>query len=264
MPNGHTTRLVTALLLALACAAGRAAADEPPGGLFAPVWPPPPPAGDAPPPPAPDLNPWSEWERAESVPRKVHSQMAGEWGSLTANSVPGDANSPPPWEDPLYQRQWKTDGAWNRPVMGPVFVFGQFGGNGTEVAQQDTKLAGQTGVGCKWSPVQDAEFTVRGGPSVTYTDALRPDRVREKSEWLLEVQAHWPILGKIGLEYQGKAAPALTPLDHDWIDQDFGLAAPFGSNGKVRLGARHHWENVADPKASPDNTQLYFGLELAR
>ncbi len=126
---------------------------------------------------------------------------------LTANSVLGDAANPPPLDDPFQTPEWKTNEDWRCPVMGPLFVFGQFGGGGTEVAQQDTKVAGQTGLGCKWSPLQDAELTVRSGPSVTYTDPLRPDRVRERSEWLMEVQARWPIYGPIGLEIQGKAAP---------------------------------------------------------
>ncbi len=145
---------------------------------------------------------------------------------------------------------------------GPLFVYGQFGGGGTQTEQQDTKVSGKTGLGCKWAPVQDAEFTLRCGPSVSYTDPLRLDRVQERSEWLLEVQARWPLLGKIGLEYQATAAPALTPLDHDWMSHDFGLALPVCTGGKFRVGARHKWENTTDPKASPDSSQLYFGLEL--
>ena len=205
-----------------------------------------------------------EWGPSAPAARTVRSTTAGDWGSLTANSVLGDAADPTPWDDPLHAREWKTDGNWRYPLLGPVFVFGQFGGAGTEVAQQDTKMAGQTGLGWKWSPLQDAEFTVRSGPSLTYTDPLRPDRTRERSEWLMEVQARWPVFGKIGLEYQGKAAPALTPLDHDWMDQDLGLSAPVCPGGTVHFGARSHWENTTDPKPAPDAMQLYFGLELKK
>ena len=83
------------------------------------------------------------------------------------------------WEDPVGVHEWKSDGTWRLPVAGPLFVYGQFGGGGSQVEQQDTQMSGRTGVGCKWAPVQDAEFTVRAGPSVTYTDPLRPDRVQE-------------------------------------------------------------------------------------
>ena len=146
-----------------------------------------------------------------------------------------------------------------------VRCSGQFGGGGAEVAQQDARWPARLGgLGCKWSPLQAAELTVRSGPSVTYTDPLRPDRVRERSEWLMEVQARLPIYGKVGLEFQGKAAPALTPLDHDWIDQDLGLSAPLCPGGVMHLGARHHWENTPDAKPSPDSTQLYFGLEFKK
>jgi hypothetical protein len=257
-----TPPFAATLLIVLACAPCRG--DD----LFPPLWLPTAPEDRPPPrlgpPPEISFNPWAEWERAQRPPRTVKSAASGEWGSLTANSEVGDATAPLTWQDPQQPHGWKTDGSWRCPVAGPLFVFGQFGGAGTEVAQQDTKVAGQTGLGCKWSPIADSEFTVRGGPSVTYTDPLRPDRVQERSEVLLEVQARWPLLGKIGLEYQGKAAPALTPLDHDWLDQDVGLAAALGPGSKVRVGARRHWENVADPKPSPDNMQLYFGLELSR
>ena len=197
-------------------------------------------------------------------PRKVQSVTAGEWGSLTANSTVHDVDAPAAGDDPANRREWQSDESWRCPVAGPLFVFGQCGGGGTQVEQQDTKVSGKTGVGCKWAPAQDAEFVVSSGPSVTYTDPLRLDRVQEHSEWLLEVQGRWPLLGKIGLEYQATAAPALTPLDHDWMNQDVGLAMPVCTGGKFRVGARHKWENVPDPKATPDSTQLYFGLELSR
>ena len=270
MPNRHTTRPVAVGALFLVLAGASVRADDPPpsppGGLFTPAWPPTLDGAAVRPTTSstPDFNPWPEWEPSQPVPQNVHSTTAGEWGSLTANSVLGDAANPSDWDDPLHPREWKTDGDWRCPVLGPIFVFGQFGGGGTEVAEQDTKVSGQTGLGCKWAPLQDAEFTVRSGPSMAYTDPLRPDRTQQRSEWLMEVEARWPIFGKVGLEFQGKAAPALTPLDHDWMDQDLGLTAPICPGGTVRFGARHHWENTPDPTPASDSMQLYFGLELKR
>src|SRR5262249_29974816 len=98
---------------------------------------------------------------------------------------------------------------------------------------------------------------------VTYTDPLRPERAQEHSELLVEVQGRLPLLFGAGLEYQGSAVPALTPLAHDQITQDLRLALPVGSTGKLRLGARRRWENFAEPRATPDSMQLYMGLELA-
>jgi hypothetical protein len=269
MPKRYGTRPVAActLLLLLASAPSRGADDTPPpGGLFTPEWPPTPDSAAirTAVPFLPDLNPWADADPLQPVARTVRSTTTGDWGLLTSNSVLGDAANPPAWDEPLLPREWNTKGDWRCPVMGPVFVFGQFGGGGTEVSQQDTKVAGQTGIGCKWAPVQDAEFTVQSGPSVSYTDPLRPDRVRERSEWLMAVQARWPIFDKVGLEFQGKAAPALTPLDHDWMDQDLGLSAALCPGGTMHFGARHHWENTPDAKASPDSMQLYFGLELKK
>ena len=109
-----------------------------------------------------------------------------------------------------------------------------------------------------------AELTLRGGPSVTYADPLRPERTKERSEWLLEVQARWPILAGIGLEYQGTAAPALTPLDKSWVNHDVRLAFPVGNTGKLRLGAKQRWEGVGEQRSAPEGPQLYLGLELVR
>ena len=273
MPKKITTRSVaiSLALLALAHAAVRGADDEPtpppaPGDLFPPLSPPDVAASGAGGPhgaaPSAAFDLYAPENQNGSGPRKVQSVTAGEWGSLTANSTVRDVDAPAAGDDPVNRREWQSDESWRCPVAGPLFVFGQFGGGGTEVEQQDTKVSGKTGVGCKWAPAQDAEFVVSSGPSVTYTDPLRLDRVQERFEWLLEVQGRWPLLGKIGLEYQATAAPALTPLDHDWMNQDVGLALPVCAGGKLRVGARHKWENVPDPKAAPDSTQLYFGLEL--
>lgn len=270
-----STEAVAALLLTLACVPGLARGidfESPPTPpaepLFPPVWLPDASVPSAAagghmrsaPPSTFDLD--SPTDRPERGPRKVGGVTAGEWGSLTTNATIRDVDASMSWEDPVSRREWKTDGNWRLPVAGPLFVYGQFGGGGTQIEQQDTQVSGRTGVGCKWAPVQDAEFTVRAGPSVTYTDPLRIERVQERSEWLLEVQARWPVFGKIGLEYQATAAPALSPLDHDWMNTDLGLAMPVCAGGKVRFGARHKWENVPDQKPTPDSMQLYFGLEL--
>ena len=95
MPNRHTLPpvAVAALILGLAGAPCRAGEEAPAGGLFAPEWP------QAEPPPA--------------VPRTVRGAADGDWGSLTANSVLGDAASPcPAWDDPPSDARWKTNEDW--------------------------------------------------------------------------------------------------------------------------------------------------------
>jgi hypothetical protein len=230
-----------AALLALSLLPAAAAADEP----FA----------------APAFNPWAAVEAPGRDPCQLRGAAAGDFGSLTSTSTVREVDFASAWEDPLARREWKTDQAWNCPVAGPLFAFGQLGANATE-AETDTKAAVKTGVGCKWAPARGAELVVRGGPSVTYTDPLRPDHVQEKSEWLLEVQARWPLLASVGLEYQGTAAPALTPLEHDRLTNDVRLAVPVGSGGKFRVGAKCRWDDGPETKPPPDAMQLYLGLEL--
>jgi hypothetical protein len=193
--------------------------------------------------------------------RKAKGQAGGDWGTLSAQTVVRDSAAPT-WDDPLFKREWKTDQTWKRSVLGPFYLFGQLGANGDEVAAREVKVAGKTGLACKLPLVAGGEVTLRGGPSVSYADPVKTDRLKDRSEMLVEVQARWPLLARIGLEYQGTACPALSPLDRDWFDQDLRLAFPLGTAGKFKLGAKRHWENVPDPRPLADSVQLYLGLEL--
>jgi hypothetical protein len=200
----------------------------------------------------------------ERLPRKASASSAGLWGTLTTTVAVNDSEVSPPWEDPLWKRNWKTDESWRCTLAGPVFVFGQVGANSEEAGQSDLKLAGRTGLACKVPVGSLAELQLRAGPGVSYTDPLRPDRMREKSDWKVEVQVRCPLLYGIGLEYQGVALPALTPQAQDQITQDVRLAFPVGSAGKFQLGARQSWTNTTNAQPWTENRQLYLGLELAR
>jgi hypothetical protein len=214
--------------------------------------------------PPPDLNPWSAWDKVERAPKKAAAKAEGEWGALTAQTTVQDGWAPAAWEQPDWKRTWQTSESYRLPLAGPVFVFGQLGANSGEAAQQDMQVTGQTGLACKLPLGPVADFQVRGGPRVAYTDPLRPERTSARSDWLLEVQARLPLLARVGLEYQGTAAPALTPLDHDWINQDVHLAIPVGAAGKFQFGAKHKWQDTAGSRTGTDTTQVYVGLELSR
>jgi hypothetical protein len=227
--------------------------DQPPG-----TFPPRPTLTDPPKPPA-----WDDWMHPERGPRNVKNQQDGEWGSITAQTTHADWQDGELWEDPLRKRAWKSEGNWRSPVLGPFSLFGTLGAN-SEEPETDMKVAGKTGVACKVPLFWAAELTLRSGPSLTYTDPLRPDRTREKSEWLLEIQARWPILAGIGLEYEGAAAPALSPLDKSWVNHDVRIAFPVGNTGKFRVGAKQRWEGLGETRSATDGPQLYIGLELIR
>jgi hypothetical protein len=209
---------------------------------------------DAPPPPA---------APEERGPRRASSKSDGLLGALTGSVAVDSDGRGREWEDPLWKRTWQADQSWRCPVYGPLTVFGQLGGSGEEPGQADLALSGRTGLACKL-PLWVAELQLRSGPGVRYTDPLRPDHTREKTDWLVEVQARCPLAFGIGLEYQGTALPALSPLDQDQLSQDLRLALPLGNSGKLRLGARHHWAASPDPRPWSDGMQLYVGLELTR
>jgi hypothetical protein len=210
--------------------------------------------------------PWMTGTQEDRLPRKASSSAAGLWGTLTTNVAVNESEVAPPWEEPLWKRTWKTDQSWRCTLVGPVYAFGQMGANSEEASQSDMKVSGRTGLACKLPVGSIAEFQVRTGPGVSYTDPLHPDRTHEKSDWQVEVQVRCPLLLGIGLEYQGVALPALTPQAQDQITHDVRLAFPVGGAGKLQVGARHSWTNTTtnEPRPWTDNMQLYLGLELAR
>jgi hypothetical protein len=198
-------------------------------------------------------------------PRTLKRQSQGDWGSLDSQVVIQDARPGLSWEDPLLRRQWQTDEAWRYAVLGPISVYGQFGAATEEAQQKDAKVAGKTGLAwCLPTPIPQSALTLRSGPSVSYTDAMRPERMRERAEWLLEVEGRLPLIAGIGLEFQGTALPALNPLDHDRVLQDLRLAFPVGTNGKLKVGAKRQWETTSDSRVLNESSQLYLGLELTR
>jgi hypothetical protein len=209
----------------------------------------------------PEFNPWGAWERPDRDPStKAKTQNDGAWGSLTSQVTVQDYKTPD-WQDPLQKRELHHEDAW-KYTMGPLFCFGQVGTDSQEAEGKDMKVVGRTGVGCKVGLGGDGEVLLRSGPTVTCTDPLHPDKSREQSQWLVEIEARYPLLAGIGVEYTGTACPALNPTERDWFNQDVRLAIPVGQNGKFRVGARHHWENYAEPHPLSEGMQLYLGLEL--
>jgi hypothetical protein len=192
----------------------------------------------------------------------LRKQTDGPLGSFTAQVE---------WYEPHALRDegvvaspWHTEQAWRLPVVGPLFLFGQFAANPDPVTVDALKMNGRTGVGFKVPVILGIELMLRGGPTVTYADPAIPDH-GERSQLMLEVQCHCPLPGQLGLEYQTTAVPALTPLEHDRVTQDLGLALPVGDGGKLRLGAKHQWEASTTPTAKSswmDGMELYVGFEL--
>jgi hypothetical protein len=190
--------------------------------------------------------------------RALRQQTEGPFGSVTAEVSWHDPHQAPGLDTP-----WKADHAWRLPVLGPVFVFGQFGAAPDPVTTDELKMQGKTGVGCKIPVPYGIEVQLRGGPSLSYGDPPGPNGTGVAlSELYVELKCHCPLPGQLGLDYQGSAVPALSPLERDRINQDLGLALPVGDTGTLRLGAKHQWESTPTPKPWRDGMQLYVGFEL--
>jgi hypothetical protein len=206
----------------------------------------------------------SLWEQPDKKPRKVSQKSEGLLGSLSSQVEVTDTPVTI-WDDPSWKRTWQTNESWQLGVAGSLAVFGTVGANSDEAGQSNMKVSGRTGLSCKLPVGSLAEFTFRSGPGVSYTDPLHPLRTQGRSDWLVEVQARWPLLFGIGLEYQGTALPSLTPLQQDMVNSDVRLAFPVGGSGKLKLGAKHQWTGLLDQKTPwTDSMQLYLGLELTR
>jgi hypothetical protein len=139
-------------------------------------------------------------------------------------------------------------------------VFGKTSFAAEDAMQQDARVSGSTGLALQ-VPVPIGELLFRGGSNLTYSDPLRQDHAKERSEMLLEVQGRCPLLLGVRLEYNGTASPGLTPTDRDWVSQEIRLALPVGPSCKFSLGARQRWDSVVEQKTT-ETGELFLGLEL--
>lgn len=165
--------------------------------------------------------------------------------------------APEPSRDAPFERgEWSTEELVHVPVTGPIYVFGQFNLNGEYAADQDMRVIGRTGLSYR-VPVSGRPFELRGGPSIRVLDALRAEQARDQAQFLLEVQCRWPLMGTLGLEYDGSALPAMTPLDRPQLRHDVGLALPVAGNGKLKFGAKQQWQGES-------TTEAYLTVEIGR
>jgi hypothetical protein len=205
-------------------------------------------------------------EKASEAPDfngQASSQLEGPWGSLKSQLQVEAARAAEVRE----AERWQAEQNLQVPVAGALYVYGQVSANYNTWTAQQKSLSGRTGVGFKLKPLANSEIVLSGGSVTNYSaDPLQPMRLPvEKSQLIVELQARYSLLGALKLEYQGSAMPALDPLDHNRVQQDFRFALPLGSLGDVRVGAKHQWEDVpGPPRPWTDGMQLYFGLGLKR
>jgi hypothetical protein len=205
--------------------------------------------------------PWDPDFRPGRESLRGSGQVDGFFGSLTGQQTVREGNTGIAWDDPLAKRGWQADQAWKMSLAGPLYAYGQFSASAEEALQQDARVNGRTGLAFQ-VPIPTVELLLRGGPTLACSDPLRPERMKEKSELLLEVQGRCPLLFGVHLEYQGSACPAVSPLERDWVSQELRLALPVGPGGTFKLGARQRWDNVAEQKSTTEGAELFLGLEL--
>jgi hypothetical protein len=203
------------------------------------------------------------WEPGEEFTHDVARQISGPLGSWTCRTQVADRRARR--DNPL-AGGWRTDDSWNLDVTGPLFVFGSLAAGCNGLGGAEVNVTGKTGLGCKMAAPLGGEVTVRGGPLLTYTDPLRSEPVQEKSEVFVELQARYPLPlpGKMGLEYQGAAVPALGPLGNRRVNQEVRLAIPVGDAGLLKVGAKHQWDDAAAAavRSWRDGMQVFLGLEV--
>jgi hypothetical protein len=192
--------------------------------------------------------------------RNYQQKVEGALGLLSSKLVVQD----PGTDYTLPPGKWQAENAVQVSLTGPLHVFGQFGANCDSVVNQDLKLAGKTGLGCKLPKLAGVEMLIRGGTSMSMADPQRPERMKEQSGLLFELQCRCPLPGKLRLEYDSTAVPALDPTEHDRLMQDVRVAVPLGSLGEFRLGAKHNWENLPIQRPWTEGMQLYLGVDLKR
>jgi hypothetical protein len=202
------------------------------------------------------------FEEPDVVKGSFEKKYEGFLGLLSSRLKVDDTRNVPEY---LGQTNtFQTEEALQMKVKGPLAVFGQVGANSSSMDGQALKLKGKTGLVWKWDGLPLGEVQVRGGQAVSCDDPHRPERMKEQSEVFLELQYNCPLPGKLRLEYEGTANPALNLTERDRLKQDLHLAVPVGANGKLNLGARHSWESTPAARPWTDGMEVYIGLDLKR
>lgn len=195
--------------------------------------------------------------------RKLKNTAERDWGFVNSEFV---WRAPERGYDTPFERgEWSTEDLVAVPMVGPFYVFGCVEMGGDYAADQNVRMIGRTGVLWKAQLTDKSAIEVRGGPSVRYNDALRLEKVRDQGSMMWEFKAKAPlVLGPLGVEYLGEALPAVTPVDRSQVNSDLALYLPV-SGGKVKLGARHRWEDGNQEARSSSNfMQWYLGIEIGR
>jgi hypothetical protein len=195
--------------------------------------------------------------------RKLKNASEGDWGYVTSEFI---WKAPEPGYDSPFERgEWSTEDLVAIPVTGPMYLFGEVALGGDYKPDQAMQAVWRTGV--LWRlPVNDSAIELRGGPTLKYNDALRPEKSKDQGAMLWEVKAKTPpLLGPLGVECLAQAQPAITPEDRSQVLSDLALFLPV-SGGKLKLGAKHRWEpgQQPDPRNPNGLMQVYLGLEIGR
>jgi hypothetical protein len=209
--------------------------------------------------PAAKIEPWQDPSGLKASFLKKYGE---EWAALSSKLDVQDCGRVP--DNPFVANKWQTEDELRMNVAGPFFMFSQVGAGCDAMEYQQLKVMGKTGLACKLAAWSRLEVLMRGGPTMTSVDTLRPDRRKEESELLLELQCRYGLAGPVKLEYEGAAIPALSLADRERIKQDLHLAVPLGNLGKFSVGAKHNWEDISGNRPWTDGMQLYIGVDLKR
>jgi hypothetical protein len=202
------------------------------------------------------------WENPLGLDANFLQKYEDQWGMLSSKTVVRDSIAGP--DNAGSANKWQTESELRMNVHGPVYLFSEVNTGCDALENQELKLNGKSGVACKLEGWSRWELLLRGGPAVSCADPLRPERYKQESDLLLELQCRCPLPGRVNLEYESTATPALSADERDRLKQDLRLAVPLGNLGKVSVGAKHSWENTPAPRPWTDGMQLYIGVDLKR
>jgi hypothetical protein len=205
---------------------------------------------------------WLSLKPADIDRRKHKSQSETDWGFVASEFV---WRSPERGYDlPFDRGEWSTEDLFAVPLSGPLYVFTEVTLGGEYSADQMMKVIGKSGLLWRMPIGEGTALEVRGGPTVKYNDALRPEKARDQAAMLWELKARCPLIGPLNLEYLGEALPGLTPEERGQLNQDVNLFVPI-SGGKVKFGAKHRWDpGQPEMRTATGLMQLYMGIEIGR
>lgn len=163
--------------------------------------------------------------------------------------------------------EWIFRGNWDyKSTRTPWLVFQKASVEYDELERLSTRLTTSGGAGYRFFDDSPQRYlVVRFGPTITYENYFRPDRVEWKPEFLAEGEAKFTIW-RVTLEHKSSIFPSFEEGEALRIQNDSGLLIPLDNDKSwsTKLGFTHNYNGQPNRSVLRNDYTASFSLVYKR